>query len=478
MGLHFVLLWCSKASEEISSGVVSTLAMLGMVKSHCQAPILIFHSISHSPKGYTDQELGTQWLERDFHPASAERNKTGGYRLLILDGHNSHTTYKFCSFAETHKIVVVCLPSHTTHRLQPCDVGVFGPLASCWKAVVNANSTQYVAIRKNNLLQYYATAREKAFSPKTIQAAFRKTGIWPLNPEAIEASAFSPALNTTTKPALPLVTEAPAPVVKLAMEIPPPLPYATTRDAILAENEKLRGLLEDARYQMEKDHALKALMNDENGRLRERLFNKAKKNPKKTTNALARHLTGSEALHELARSEWLMAMKEVWKDPVFKQRKNAIERHEQQAVQLRKEEERLRIKEQKRMEREEKKWAKAAEAVDKRAATAAAKSRKRPATGVRSGAGRRAGGRRAAVTCEDSDEDLEDWPSDDNHDSHEVNSVTLPVSDAPASREQQDAKQNKRGGEELHVGEPRRSRRIGTRKDQPNWRELREQELI
>ena len=94
-------------------------------------------SISHSPKGWTDQELGSKWLERDFEPATAARNPSGGYRLLILDGHNSHCTYAFCTFAEKHNIIVVCLPSHTTHILQPCDVGVFGPLSKLWKSQVN-----------------------------------------------------------------------------------------------------------------------------------------------------------------------------------------------------------------------------------------------------------------------------------------------------------------------------------------------------
>lgn len=50
-------------------------------------------SILHSPKGWTDQELGSAWLEHDFEPVTAARNKSGGYQLLILDGHNSHTTY-------------------------------------------------------------------------------------------------------------------------------------------------------------------------------------------------------------------------------------------------------------------------------------------------------------------------------------------------------------------------------------------------
>jgi hypothetical protein len=59
------------------------------------------------------------------------------YRLLILDGHNSHCTFRFSHFAEQHHILILCLPSHTTHALQPCDVGVFGPLATYWAAEVS-----------------------------------------------------------------------------------------------------------------------------------------------------------------------------------------------------------------------------------------------------------------------------------------------------------------------------------------------------
>ncbi|KIM39178.1 hypothetical protein M413DRAFT_75369, partial [Hebeloma cylindrosporum] len=76
-------------------------------------------SISISENSWTDRELGSLWLEKDFHPMSQKRNKSGGYWLLIVDGHNSHCTFKFCRIAERHCIIVVCLPSHTTHTLQP-----------------------------------------------------------------------------------------------------------------------------------------------------------------------------------------------------------------------------------------------------------------------------------------------------------------------------------------------------------------------
>lgn len=102
----------------------------------CQRIVLIplIHSIAVSPNGWTDTELGFLWLVKDFGPASEARNKSQRRRLLILDGHNSHCSYKFVSWAEKHNIEIICLPAHTTHALQPCDVGVFSPLATKWKA--------------------------------------------------------------------------------------------------------------------------------------------------------------------------------------------------------------------------------------------------------------------------------------------------------------------------------------------------------
>lgn len=78
------------------------------------------------------------WFEKDFAPETAARlaNSTD-YRLLILDGHNSHCTFRFAHFGEQNRIIILCLPSHTTHALQPCDVGVFGPLATLWSKQVS-----------------------------------------------------------------------------------------------------------------------------------------------------------------------------------------------------------------------------------------------------------------------------------------------------------------------------------------------------
>jgi hypothetical protein len=49
--------------------------------------------------------------------------------MLLVDGHSSHVNMAFLNWCDAHRIVVMILPPHSTHRLQPLDVGLFSPLA-------------------------------------------------------------------------------------------------------------------------------------------------------------------------------------------------------------------------------------------------------------------------------------------------------------------------------------------------------------
>lgn len=333
-----------------------------------------FFSISVSPKGWTDQELGSLWLETDFEPATAIRNKMNGYRLLILDGHNSHTTFRFCSFAANHRILILCLPSHTTHVLQPNDVGVFGPLGSAWKTVIVNANREGISMRKDNILYYYSVARSRVFTPTTMSSAFLKTGIWPFNPSIIPESAFEPSLNTTTQSAQPIPTSIPAiltPIPSSAPQsshapldptpsssytmlppsttaltvplpeastsqiprfeitgLPAPLPHTASRNDLRAENARLRDIINTAKAALEKDVAQMHLMDIENGRLQIQLFNKAKK-PSKKLSSHSRHLTAEENLDLLARAQWEQSMKAVLKEamPILQTCKQKIQNH-------------------------------------------------------------------------------------------------------------------------------------------------------
>ncbi|PWW79434.1 CENP-B protein, partial [Tuber magnatum] len=80
-----------------------------------------------SEKGWSNEKLGLQWLREIFDIETRVRagNK---YRLLILDGNNSHFNWEFFDFCLNTKIISLYLPAHSTHLLQPLDMGLFSPL--------------------------------------------------------------------------------------------------------------------------------------------------------------------------------------------------------------------------------------------------------------------------------------------------------------------------------------------------------------
>jgi hypothetical protein len=57
---------------------------------------------------------------------------TGEYRLLILDSHESHLSVDFQLYCKENKIITLCMPSHSSHILQPLDIGCFGPLKQAY----------------------------------------------------------------------------------------------------------------------------------------------------------------------------------------------------------------------------------------------------------------------------------------------------------------------------------------------------------
>ena len=163
---------------------------------------MVLSRVAVSPNGWTDQDLGYLWLRDVFDPQTTAINPTRATRLLLLDGHNSHCSIEFLTLAKSKNIEILCLPPHTTHALQPCDIGVFSPLASHWAAEVEKAFDSGSGVSRQTFLKVYHRACEQAITAQTIQAAWRKAGIYPLNYNEIPASAYLPAMNTTIKSTL------------------------------------------------------------------------------------------------------------------------------------------------------------------------------------------------------------------------------------------------------------------------------------
>jgi hypothetical protein len=113
--------------------------------------------------------------------------------LLILNGYNCHVTLEVVTLAMNSGLDIVSLPSHTSHALQPLDVSCFKPFKSAfrqirdWWTLLNKGRK----VEKQDLCQWTAQALQKALSSKNIRAGFRKTGIWPLNPDAARTQMLS-----------------------------------------------------------------------------------------------------------------------------------------------------------------------------------------------------------------------------------------------------------------------------------------------
>lgn len=174
---------------------------------------------TYSPKGWTSRTLSLAWLKDHFEPNTRPpKDSYSGLiptRLLIVDGHDSHVSMEFIIFAESHNIKLFCLPPHTTHLLQPLDVGLFSLLQKYYGHAVHnflsrggkldtiticpcsllgpmlfADSicVYYLpgaGIRKANFLPLYIEARNKAYTPQNIQNAFAVAGIAPFNPRRV-----------------------------------------------------------------------------------------------------------------------------------------------------------------------------------------------------------------------------------------------------------------------------------------------------
>ena len=156
-----------------------------------------------SEKGWTNNDLGLQWLEKVFNKSTRTQTGRSRRRLLIVDGHSSHVNLPFLEYADANSIIILVLPPHTTHRLQPLDVGLFSPLAQHYSQqldVVMRNSLGITSITKHIFWPIFYSAWQKSFTTENIQSAFEATGIFPLNASRV-LDVLNPPSHTPQKPA-------------------------------------------------------------------------------------------------------------------------------------------------------------------------------------------------------------------------------------------------------------------------------------
>ncbi|CAG4929841.1 unnamed protein product [Parnassius apollo] len=129
--------------------------------------------------------------------------KSQGKCLLIFDGASSHLDARIVDAADAHDIVLYCLPSSTTHELQPLDKSVNKSYEHFWDEEVLLYAYQHLCrkLTKTRFSKIFTKVWSKCTTKENIINGFRATGLFPYDPNAIPEEAYAPsALTQLTNP--------------------------------------------------------------------------------------------------------------------------------------------------------------------------------------------------------------------------------------------------------------------------------------
>jgi hypothetical protein len=125
-------------------------------------------------------------------------------RVLICDGFGTHETLEIIEFCFENNILLCCLPSHTSHKLQPCDVAPLASLKAAYRDQVDRLERGGVnTIGNEHFTALYSPARKVAFTLRNIKAGFAASGLFPFNSDRVLRSMPAPP----AEPAIPRVDE-------------------------------------------------------------------------------------------------------------------------------------------------------------------------------------------------------------------------------------------------------------------------------
>lgn len=147
-----------------------------------------------SDSGWSNGEIFRKYLQEHFLSFTQGRDPLQPI-LLLYDGHRSHISMELIEWAQGNNIILFVLPPHTSHVLQPLDVGCFGPFQKIYDNLrhkfirYNLQST----VPKHAVCELGCKAYNLSLSSANLVASFRKCGICPFDPSAVDTINFMPS---------------------------------------------------------------------------------------------------------------------------------------------------------------------------------------------------------------------------------------------------------------------------------------------
>ncbi|OBS15031.1 hypothetical protein FPOA_14053 [Fusarium poae] len=206
--------------------------------------------IATSRNGWTNNELGLEWLKH-FDRSTSNRS-VGVYRLLILDGHESHHSANFERYCEENKIITLCMPAHASHLLQPLDVGCFAVLKQAYgRQIEHLIRCSITHISKTEFFDAFYAAFKATFTKSNIRGGFKGAGLAPFNPENV-ISKLDVQLRTptppgeATEPSTPWTSKTPTTAIEAQSHVFTPLQEQDISNFLSPPSPPLQPITEDA----------------------------------------------------------------------------------------------------------------------------------------------------------------------------------------------------------------------------------------
>jgi hypothetical protein len=148
-----------------------------------------------SPSGWMDTDLFLKYMD---HFIKFAKPSVSNPLLIILDGHQSHKSLALIDLARENHITIVTIPPHTSHRLQPLDLTVYGPLKTAYNRVVDAwlVSNPGKRVTDYELTENFSKAYNTVCSIEKAVKGFKVSGIFPFNKELFTDEDYAPSAAT------------------------------------------------------------------------------------------------------------------------------------------------------------------------------------------------------------------------------------------------------------------------------------------
>jgi hypothetical protein len=198
---------CKQVGRLVSAqrGKLVTLALVVSATGNTVPPFLIFprvnfrvHFLNGASAGSHGDANPTGWMKAEhflnfvkhfvYHVKPSKERPV----VLLLDNHDSHLSIAALDYCKENGVTVLSCPPHCSHKLQPLDRSVYGPL----KTYVNRACDAWIINHPGQTMTIYDlpviinTSLIFAATPANIKAGFLATGILPYNRDVFPDEEF------------------------------------------------------------------------------------------------------------------------------------------------------------------------------------------------------------------------------------------------------------------------------------------------